>query len=50
MELICINSFGNFTPGDLVLVPEGANFDTAYFALHCRADDDAAEDDQGSDK
>lgn len=31
--LECTQSFGNFEPGDTVLVPDGAVFDTGHFAL-----------------
>lgn len=31
--LECIKSFGNFEPGDTVLVPDGAVFDTGHFSL-----------------
>ena len=31
MQLICVNAFGNFAPGDEVEVPNGAIFDAAYF-------------------
>lgn len=32
MILVCVNPFGNFVPGDEVLVPDDAVFDTAFFA------------------
>lgn len=32
MILKCVEPFGNFTPGDIVEVPDGALFDTAFFA------------------
>lgn len=31
MILVCVHAFGNFEPGDEVEVPDGANFDTAFF-------------------
>jgi hypothetical protein len=31
MTLVCVYAFGNFEPGDEVLVPDGAVFDTGYF-------------------
>lgn len=33
MTLVCIKPFGRFLPGDEVLVPDGAIFDTEYFTL-----------------
>ena len=31
MILVCVNLFGNFEPGDEVIVPDGAEFDHAFF-------------------
>lgn len=31
MQLRCKNAFGNFEPGDEVEVPDGAEYDHAYF-------------------
>jgi hypothetical protein len=31
MTLICIQPFGSHKPGDEVIVPDGAVFDSAYF-------------------
>lgn len=33
MILVCIHAFGNFKPGNEVVVPEGAEFDPAYFEV-----------------
>lgn len=31
MKLKCVRAFGNFVPGDVVEVPDGAKFDDYYF-------------------
>jgi hypothetical protein len=31
MLIRCIRAFGNFVPGDELMVPEGATFDHYYF-------------------
>jgi hypothetical protein len=31
MILVCINSFGNFAPGDEIEMPDGTEFDHAFF-------------------
>lgn len=33
MKLRCREAFGNFVPGDVIDVPEGAVYDTLYFEL-----------------
>lgn len=48
MTLVCINPFGRFMPGDEVLVPDGAIFDTAYFAAK-PAESDEKGDEESAD-
>lgn len=31
MILVCVNTFGNFEPGDEVTVPDDVEFDSAFF-------------------
>jgi hypothetical protein len=31
MILVCINAFGNFEPGDEIEMPDGTEFDHAFF-------------------
>lgn len=32
MKLVCVTPFGHLKPGDEVEVPDGAGFDSTYFA------------------
>jgi hypothetical protein len=50
MILVCVNPFGNFTPGDEVLIPDDdAVFDRAFFTeKDAKPETDASEHDDAS--
>lgn len=50
MFVVCIQAFGNFVPGDEVLIPDGAVFDTTYFAAKADKKVDAPKADANTKK
>ena len=55
MILVCVNPFGHFKPGDEIIVPDGAEFDTAYFSAKddgsaAKADEAGKAADKADDK